>query len=51
MHAFELDDKEKRTKIILEVQKSIDLLVTPVFLRIIYDLLESLDTEVSEQSN
>ncbi|RKP05188.1 hypothetical protein THASP1DRAFT_32973, partial [Thamnocephalis sphaerospora] len=42
---LELADDEKRVTVIVDMRRSIDLLVTPVFLRIVCDLLESLDSQ------
>jgi hypothetical protein len=41
------EDGECRSSFIIDIERSVDLLVTPVFLRIVADLLESLDNEVS----
>ncbi|KAI9592098.1 hypothetical protein BDF19DRAFT_498830 [Syncephalis fuscata] len=39
------EDGEHRSAFVIDMQRSVDLLVTPVFLRIVGDLLESLDSE------
>ncbi|KAI8057143.1 hypothetical protein BDF22DRAFT_227395 [Syncephalis plumigaleata] len=39
------EDGERRSAFVIDIERSVDLLVTPVFLRIVADLLESLDNE------